>query len=162
MSLRRPPTFMPWTPCIPAGDDLPLAELELERLAAIPRGVELLARGEGDTDVVHRDLRALRRLVSVADDDVVDPELEGDVALGLVDLRSLGCHWAGTLPRAVVTIDEVRALAVTLPRSSEAFVRGRVKFRIGRIVYLSFSRDGSDHGLRVPQGVARGARRVGA
>ena len=43
----------------------------------------------------------------------------------------------------MVTIDEVRAFASTLPRSSEAFVRGRVKFRIGRIVYLSFSRDGT-------------------
>jgi hypothetical protein len=41
----------------------------------------------------------------------------------------------------VVTIDDVRTFASTLPRSSEAFVRGRVKFRIGRIVYLSFSRD---------------------
>jgi hypothetical protein len=34
----------------------------------------------------------------------------------------------------VVTIDEVRAFAITLPRSSEGLVRGRVKFRIGRIV----------------------------
>jgi hypothetical protein len=51
----------------------------------------------------------------------------------------------------VVTIDEVRALAVTLPRSSEAFVRGRVKFRIGRIVYLSFSRDGTVMGFAFPK-----------
>jgi hypothetical protein len=51
----------------------------------------------------------------------------------------------------VVTIDEVRAFAVTLPRSSEAFVRGRVKFRIGRIVYLSFSRDGSTMGFAFPK-----------
>ena len=47
----------------------------------------------------------------------------------------------------MVTIDEVRAFARTLPRSSEAFVRGRVKFRIGRIVYLSFSRDGTVMGF---------------
>jgi hypothetical protein len=47
----------------------------------------------------------------------------------------------------VVTIDEVRAFAITLPRSSEALVRGRVKFRIGRIVYLSLSRDGSTMGF---------------
>jgi hypothetical protein len=50
-----------------------------------------------------------------------------------------------------VTIDEVRAFAVTLPRSSEAFVRGRVKFRIGRIVYLAFSRDGSTMGFAFPK-----------
>jgi hypothetical protein len=51
----------------------------------------------------------------------------------------------------VVTIDEVRAFAITLPRSSEAFVRGRVKFRIGRIVYLSFSRDGKVMGFAFPK-----------
>jgi hypothetical protein len=51
----------------------------------------------------------------------------------------------------VVTVDEVRAFAITLPRSSEAFVRGRVKFRIGRIVYLSFSRDGSTMGFAFPK-----------
>jgi hypothetical protein len=51
----------------------------------------------------------------------------------------------------VVTIDEVRAFASTLPRSSEGFVRGRVKFRIGRIVYLSLSRDGSTMGFAFPK-----------
>jgi hypothetical protein len=51
----------------------------------------------------------------------------------------------------VVTVDEVSAFARTLPRSSEALVRGRVKFRIGRIVYLSFSRDGSTMGFAFPK-----------
>jgi hypothetical protein len=51
----------------------------------------------------------------------------------------------------MATIDEVRAFAVTLPRSSEGFVRGRVKFRIGRIVYLSLSRDGSTMGFAFPK-----------
>jgi hypothetical protein len=51
----------------------------------------------------------------------------------------------------VVTIDDVRAFASTLPRSSEAFVRGRVKFRIGRIVYLSFSRDETVMGFAFPR-----------
>jgi hypothetical protein len=51
----------------------------------------------------------------------------------------------------VVTIDEVRAFALTLPRSSEGLVRGRVKFRIGRIVYLSLSRDGSTMGFAFPK-----------
>jgi hypothetical protein len=51
----------------------------------------------------------------------------------------------------VVTIDEVCAFARTLPRSSEALVRGRVKFRIGRIVYLSFSRDGTVMGFAFPK-----------
>ena len=52
---------------------------------------------------------------------------------------------------AVVTMDEVRAFAATLPRSSEAFVRGRVKFRIGRIVWLAFSKDGSTMGFAFPR-----------
>jgi len=51
----------------------------------------------------------------------------------------------------VVTIDDVRAFASTLPRSSEAIVRGRVKFRIGRIVYLAFSRDGTEMGFAFPK-----------
>ena len=51
----------------------------------------------------------------------------------------------------MVTIDDVRAFASTLPRSSEALVRGRVKFRIGRIVYLSFSRDGTVMGFAFPK-----------
>ena len=51
----------------------------------------------------------------------------------------------------MVSIDQVREFASTLPRSSEALVRGRVKFRIGRIVYLSFSRDGSTMGFAFPK-----------
>ncbi len=53
--------------------------------------------------------------------------------------------------RVVVTLDEVRALAVKLPRSYEALVGGRVKFRVGRIVYLSFSRDGTVMGFAFPK-----------
>ena len=48
-------------------------------------------------------------------------------------------------------MDDVRAFAITLPRSSEAVVRGRLKFRIGRIVYLAFSRDGRVMGFAFPK-----------
>ena len=51
----------------------------------------------------------------------------------------------------MVTMDEVRAFASTLPRSYEAVVRWRVKFRIGRIVYLSLSRDGATMGFAFPK-----------
>ena len=51
----------------------------------------------------------------------------------------------------MVTMDEVRAFAATLPRSYEAIVRGRVKFRIGRIVWLAFSKDGSTMGFAFPK-----------
>jgi hypothetical protein len=50
-----------------------------------------------------------------------------------------------------VTVDEVRAFAVTLPRSSEALVRGRLKFRVGQIVFLSFSKDGATMGFGFPK-----------
>ena len=51
----------------------------------------------------------------------------------------------------MVTIDDVRALASTLPRSYEAVVRDRVRFRVGRIVYLGFSRDESMMGFAFPK-----------
>ena len=51
----------------------------------------------------------------------------------------------------MVTIDEIRAFASTLPRSSEGLVRGQVKFRIGRIVYLSLSKVGSTMGFAFPK-----------
>ncbi len=50
-----------------------------------------------------------------------------------------------------VTIDDVRALASELPRSYEALVRDRVKFRVGRIVYLAFSRDETQMGFAFPK-----------
>jgi hypothetical protein len=51
----------------------------------------------------------------------------------------------------MVTLAEVRALALTLPRSYEALVRGRVKFRVGRIVYLAFARDETLMGFAFPK-----------
>ena len=51
----------------------------------------------------------------------------------------------------MITIDDVRSVALTLPRSYEAFVQGRVKFRVGRIVYLAFSRDETLLGFAFPK-----------
>src|SRR4051812_30564792 len=51
----------------------------------------------------------------------------------------------------MTTIDEVRALASRLPRSAEALVRDRVKFRVGSIVYLAFSRDETVMGFAFPK-----------
>jgi hypothetical protein len=50
-----------------------------------------------------------------------------------------------------VTLEDVRSVASALPRSAEAFVRGRVKFRVGRIVYLAFSRDETLMGFSFPK-----------
>jgi hypothetical protein len=51
----------------------------------------------------------------------------------------------------VVTLEEVRSFAIELPRTTEALVRGRVKFRVGRIVYLAFSRDEERMGFAFPK-----------
>ncbi len=51
----------------------------------------------------------------------------------------------------MVTIEDVRSLALQLPRTTEALVRGRVKFRVGRIVYLAFSRDETEMGFAFPK-----------
>jgi hypothetical protein len=51
----------------------------------------------------------------------------------------------------VVTVDDVRALAETLPRSYEVLVRDRVKFRVGQMVYVAFSRDEETMGFAFPK-----------
>lgn len=51
----------------------------------------------------------------------------------------------------MVTVDDVREFARTLPRSTEVFVRGRVKFRVGSIVWLAFSHDGTELGFAFPK-----------
>jgi hypothetical protein len=48
-------------------------------------------------------------------------------------------------------MDEVRAFASTLPRATEVLVHGRIKFRVGRIVFLAFSRDGTSMGFGFPK-----------
>jgi hypothetical protein len=52
---------------------------------------------------------------------------------------------------SVVTIDDVRAVAGDLPRAYEVLVRDRVKFRVGRIVFLAFSRDEQIMGFGFPK-----------
>ena len=49
------------------------------------------------------------------------------------------------------TIESVRALALSLPRSYEALVRDRVKFRVGRIVFVAISPDERSMGFGFPK-----------
>ena len=51
----------------------------------------------------------------------------------------------------MTTIEAVREVALSLPRSYEALVRDRVKFRVGRLVYLAFSRDETLMGFGFPK-----------
>jgi hypothetical protein len=51
----------------------------------------------------------------------------------------------------MVTVDDVRRLARSLPRTEEHLIRDRVKFRIGKIVYLAVSRDETTLGCGFPK-----------
>ena len=51
----------------------------------------------------------------------------------------------------MVTVEDIRALTAALPRSEERIVRDRVKFRVGRLVYLALSRDETTMGFGYPK-----------
>ncbi len=51
----------------------------------------------------------------------------------------------------MVTIEDVRQVALALPRTKEALVHDRVKFRVGRIVYVALSRDETVMGFGFPK-----------
>lgn len=55
------------------------------------------------------------------------------------------------MPPMGVTIDDARAIVAPLPRSYEALVRDRVKFRVGSIVYAAFSSDEMIMGFAFPR-----------
>ena len=52
---------------------------------------------------------------------------------------------------AMVTADDIRTVALSLPRTEEALVRDQVKFRVGRIVYVALSRDERSMGFGFPK-----------
>jgi hypothetical protein len=52
---------------------------------------------------------------------------------------------------AMNTVADVRRIISTLPRSYEVVVRDQIKFRIGQIVYLAFSRDETVMGFAFPK-----------
>ena len=68
-------------------------------------------------------------------------------------------RWTGpsSISSPVVTPDEIRALAQTLPRSYEVFVRGQVKFRVGQIVWLALAKDGERMGCGFPKEMRQAA-----
>ena len=51
----------------------------------------------------------------------------------------------------MVTIEDARSFALTLPRTTEGVVHGRLKCRVGRIVYLDFSADETVMGFAFPK-----------
>jgi hypothetical protein len=51
----------------------------------------------------------------------------------------------------MVTAEQVRRVALSLPRTTEGLVRDSVKFRVGRIVYLTISPDETTMGFGFPK-----------
>jgi len=51
----------------------------------------------------------------------------------------------------MVTVAEVRAVALSLPRTQEHLIRDWVKFRVGRIVYVAVSPDETIMGFGFPR-----------
>ena len=50
----------------------------------------------------------------------------------------------------VITVDDVRRITASLPRSYEVVIRDQIKFRVGRIVFVAFSRDETVMGVGFP------------
>jgi hypothetical protein len=51
----------------------------------------------------------------------------------------------------MVTVDDVRRLALELPGTTEHLIRDRVKFRVKQLVYVAFSRDETAMGFGFPK-----------
>jgi len=51
----------------------------------------------------------------------------------------------------VITVDDVRRITASLPRAYEVVVRDQIKFRVGQIVFVAFSRDETVMGVGFPK-----------
>jgi hypothetical protein len=51
----------------------------------------------------------------------------------------------------MITVDDVRPIALSLPRAYEVVVRDQIKFRVGQIVFVAFSRDETVMGVGFPK-----------
>jgi hypothetical protein len=51
----------------------------------------------------------------------------------------------------MVTVDDVRRVALALPRTEERLVRDKITFRVGRLVYVAISPDETIMGFGFPR-----------
>jgi hypothetical protein len=51
----------------------------------------------------------------------------------------------------MITVDDVRRIVAPLPRAYEVVVRDQIKFRVGQIVFVAFSRDETVMGVGFPK-----------
>jgi hypothetical protein len=70
------------------------------------------------------------------------------MALPASDYRVVGPR---AYRRHVVEADDVRRVGARLPRSYEAFIGGRWKLKVGRLVYVAFARDETAMGFGYPR-----------
>jgi hypothetical protein len=73
-------------------------------------------------------------------------------------VRQCGTAWPSEEPAAaaeevveVVTVEDVRRVAGSLPRGEEHLIRDHVKFRVGKIVFVSISPDETSMGFGFPK-----------
>jgi hypothetical protein len=69
----------------------------------------------------------------------------------VVLLAATGRRWPLPDSTVMVTVDDVRRVARALPRTTEHVIRDRVKFRVGQLVYVAFSRDETLMGFAFPK-----------
>ena len=51
----------------------------------------------------------------------------------------------------MITVEDVRRITASLPRAYEVVVRDQIKFRVGQIVFVAFSRDETVMGVGFPK-----------
>ncbi len=51
----------------------------------------------------------------------------------------------------MASVEQVRAVALGLPRTEEHLIRDRVKFRVGSLVYVAFTADETQMGFAYPR-----------
>ncbi|RCG22756.1 MmcQ/YjbR family DNA-binding protein [Sphaerisporangium album] len=51
----------------------------------------------------------------------------------------------------MITVDQIRGVALALPRTTEHLIHDHVKFRVGKIVYVSISPDETLMGFGYPK-----------
>jgi hypothetical protein len=106
------------------------------------------------------------RLPAVLKPGIATYEFFLKLGIVLLGARFLRCRWT-SMPegwgpntmasrkrgglRRMATAEDVREIALTLPRAYEVWVRDRVKYRVGRIVFLSLSPDESLLGFGFPK-----------
>ena len=71
--------------------------------------------------------------------------------LPIIFLHGVTDSWRSFEPVLRRLPTDVRAIAMSLPRTSEHLIRGHVKFRVGRIVYASVSPDEERLGFGFPR-----------